>query len=381
MTEEIFARELERRAEREYAGVHGAPLSFEDVRATAQGIRRRRRATAAGAVAAAVALAILVPTVLTGGTNRSQGPEPAPAPPSAPGASVLHDGVVTRPDGSTVPVDVSNENVVDYGVLTDGRVVVALQKPYAVRVFGADGSLQATYPIQVNAVTMSADDRVAAWVDENYQTAVLRSGVAEPVTMDGPPSLGGESPGRIDAVLDAEHLLVGDANTTTGVLTPAGITDLTTSRPLQVTDVSPDGDLWAVQYADDSDPQFGCSGLYDPEAEELVAENCETSLLEFSPDGQHLTGARGDNQMWGSVEIFDLGLDEVGRLEPDGEVIKDWGWADAGHVFATTAVLDGSQQGQGSLVRVAVDGTWLETVTGPVEGPHAESPPEFILSE
>ena len=379
MTEEIFVRELERRAEREYGGVHGAPLSFEDVRGTAQGIRRRRRAAAAGAVAAAVAVAILVPTVLTGGSNRSQGPEPAPAIPTAPGASVLHDGVVTRPDGSTVPVDVSNGNVTNYGVLTDGRVVVALQKPYAVRVFAPDGSLQATYPVQANVVTMSADDTVAAWVDADYRTAVLPSGVPEPVTMEGPPSPGGESPGSIDAVLDAEHLLVGDFNTTTAVLTPAGRTDLTTSQPLRVTDVSPDGELWAVQYADDADPQFGCSGLYDPEAHELVAENCDTSLLEFSPDGRHLTGARGDNQMWGSVEVFDLGLDEVGRVEPDGEVVKDWGWADAEHVFATTAVLGGSQQG--SLVRVAVDGTGPETVTGPVEGPHAESPPDFILSE
>jgi hypothetical protein len=380
MTEETFARELERRADQALGGLHGAPLTFEDVRTRARGIRRRRRAAAAGAVAALVAVAIVVPATLTGGSDRSQGPDPAPPAPTAPGASVLHDGAVTRPDGSTVPVDVSNANVTDFGVLTDGRVVVALQRPYAVRVFAADGRLQATYPVQANVITMSADDSVAAWVDEDYRTAVLRSGVAEPATMDGPPSPGGESPGSIDAVLDAEHLLVGDFNTTTGVLTPEGVTDLTTSEPLRVSDVSPDGGLWAVQLPrPGADPQFGCSGLYDPATEELVAENCDTSLLEFSPDGRHLTGARGDNAMWGSVEVFDVGLREVGRIELEGQVVKDWGWADAEHVLATVAALHGSPQG--TLVRVAADGTAPETVAGPVEGPNAESPPEFILSE
>ncbi|MDI6910100.1 hypothetical protein [Nocardioides sp.] len=380
MTEEIFTRELERRAEREYGGVHGAPLSFEDVRGTAQGIRRRRRAAAAGAVAAAVAVAILVPTVLTGGSNRSQGPDPAPAPPTAPGASVLHDGVVTRPDGGTVPVDVSNENVVNYGVLTDGRVVVATQKPNAVRVFAPDGSLQATYPVQTNVVTMSADDSVAAWVDEKYRTAVLRSGVAEPVTMDGPPSPGGESPGSIDAVLDAEHLLVGDFNTTTGTVTPAGRTDLTTSRPLRVTDVSPDGDLWAVQYADDSDPQYGCAGLYDPAAGELVARSCETAGLTFSPDGKHLLGGFYENNMAGEVAVFDRSLQPVGRFESSGrgDVVSRAAWADATHVLVSGTDWTTSTW---SLTRVGL--AWDDRQVVVPEGPggNPEQVAEFILSE
>ena len=66
--------------------------------------------------------------VLTGGSDRSE-PDPAPAPPVAPvapGASVLHEGVVTLPDGSTVPVDVDNEDVLQMAVLTDGRIVLAV---------------------------------------------------------------------------------------------------------------------------------------------------------------------------------------------------------------------------------------------------------------
>ena len=50
-----------------------------------------------------------------------------------------------------------------------------------------------------------------------------------------------------------------------------------TGKELRVTDVSPDGGLWAVTPVPDVDHQFGCSGLYDPEADRLVARNCNTS--------------------------------------------------------------------------------------------------------
>lgn len=379
MTEEIFVRELERRAEREYGGVHGAPLTFDDVRGKAHSIRRRRRTAAAGAVAAAVAVAILVPTVLTGGTPRSEHPVPAPAP-DVPGASVLHDGVVTRPDGSTVPVDVSNENVTSFGVLTDGRVVVALRKPYAVRVFAPDGSLQATYPVQANVVTMSADDSVAAWVDEDYRTAVLRSGAAEPAHMDGPPSPGGESPGSIDAVLDAEHLLVGDFSTTTGMLTPEGVADLATTQPLRVSDVSPDGELWAVQYADDADPQFGCAGLYDPETGAMAARSCEVANLRFAPDGEHLLSLKGDNNMFGEGTVLDLDLRPVGSFasEGKGDVISRAAWADATHVLVSGTNWTTSTW---SVTRVGL--AWDDPQVVVPEGPggNPELVAEYLLSE
>ena len=52
--------------------------------------------------------------------------------------------------------------------------------------------------------------------------------------------------------------------------------------------------LWAVRYTDDADPQFGCSGVYDPAADQLVTRNCETSRPASSlPDGEHLLGMRG----------------------------------------------------------------------------------------
>ncbi|HEY0950662.1 hypothetical protein [Nocardioides sp.] len=376
MTEETFVRELERRAD----VVHGAPLTFEAVRSKAHGIRRRRRTAVAGAVAAVVAAAILVPTVLTGGTNRSDGPEPAPAIPTVPGASVLHDGVVTRPDGSTVPVDVDNANVTNFGVLTDGRVVVALQEPYVVRVYAGNGSIRAEYPVQANVVVMSADDTVAAWVGEDYRTSVLRSGAAELVTMDGPPSPGGESPGSIDAVLDADHVLVGDHSTTSEVVRPQGKQELTTSEPLRVTDVSPDGDLWAVQYDGGPDSQEGCAGLYDPETATMLARNCEAARLTFSPDGKHLLSLRGDNNMYGEGTILDLDLQPVGSFASSGQgdVISRAAWADATHVLvARTDWTDSTW----SLVRVGLGWDDPEVVVPEQAGGNPEGVAEFVLSD
>ena len=104
MTEETFTRELERRAEH----VHGAPLTFDDVRGKARSIRRRHQGLASAAAAAVIAAVIVIPMALGGGGDRT--PQPAPSPsvalPTVPGSSVLHDGTLQRPDGSQVPTEI-----------------------------------------------------------------------------------------------------------------------------------------------------------------------------------------------------------------------------------------------------------------------------------
>lgn len=381
MTEETFVRELGRRAD----DVHGAPLSLEDVRGKAHAIRRRRRTTAAAAVAAAVAVVVLVPTVLSGGhTKRSEAPEPAPSPPAH--AAVLHDGQLTLPSGGTVELGVDTADVTDLGVLTDGRIVVALQKPYAVRVYAPDGTLSEQYAVQSNAITTSPDDTLAAWVDENFRISVIESGVAAPTTLQGIP-MPGESAGSIDAILGTNcaqggcKALVGDWNTTTGESTVTSHANLATSEPLRVTDVSPDGSLWAVKLPrPDADPQFGCSGLYDPASHRVVAENCDTSLLRFAPDGEHLMGMRGDNAMFPSVEVFDTDLRLVRSWSPGkGAVVKDAVWDDASHLLVVTAGL--GDRPEWSLLRVPIDGGDPEVVAGPEPGPNAEQSATFFLAE
>ncbi|MBB3041362.1 hypothetical protein [Nocardioides soli] len=373
MTEETFVRELERHAD----DVHGVPLTLETVRGRARQIRRRRRAAAVAGVAAAVAAVVLVPAALTGGGSE-RAPEPAP-PLTAPGSSVLHDGVVTKPDGETVPLDVDNSNVTGIAVLTDGRIVLATQRPSAVQVFSAGGGHAATYPVAVNSITASARDDAVAWVGKDLSVRVLSSDVAEPVTLAEIP-MPGEAVGSIDAVLDAEHLLVGDWNTTTGELTQAGYRELAITEPLRVSDVSPDGELWSVQYADDSDPQFGCSGLYDPSSQQMTARTCDTSGLRFAPDGRHLLGLRGDNNMFGEASTYDLELQEIGRYESKGkgDVISRAAWADATHLVVARTDWKTSTW---SLERVDLAWDDPEVVVPEAPGRNPESVQEFVLSE
>ncbi len=387
MSEETFVRELERRAE----DVQPRHFGFEDVRTTAYRIRRRRRLAASGAAAAVVAAVLLVPGMIGGSQHRADAPEPAP-PPSQPGhTAVLHDGQVSLPDGSTVALDLDKRGVSQFGVLTDGRIVVAVSNSQLVKVYGADGALESEHRVAINQVTMSADDTLAAWMDVNSRIVVLESGVAEPTTFEWSIPMPGEAFGSIDAVYgsDCAHdgctVLGGDFNTTTSKvsLTTEPATDLVTSEPLRVAAVSPDGEQWAVSFPPLSDgDQFGCSGVYSPATDVVSARTCDSTYWQFSPDGTHLTAARGDNSMWGSVEVIEWGegVDPVLTYEPDdGFTVKDWGWEDTEHLLVVVAGLDNPSEW--SLLRVPIDGSDVETLVGPVAGPNPEQGSAFVLSD
>ncbi|MBA2956001.1 hypothetical protein GON03_16810 [Nocardioides sp. MAH-18] len=372
MTEETFVRELERRAD----DVHGVPLTFETVRGRAVRIRRRRRVATAAAVAAVVAV-VVAPFALTGGTDQSA-PDPAPAPPVAPGTSVLHERVLTLPDGETIDLPVDNADVSELGVLTDGRIVATLTDSATIRVFGPDGAVQASYPSAYASITMSAADDAVAWVGEDLRVQVLASGVAEPVVLDGIP-MPGEAAGVIDAVLDADHLLVGDGTTTTGTLTTDGYTELATPEPFRVVDVSPDGALWAVTTLPDETQQYGCTGLYDPEARKIVTRSCDVYPLGFSPDGRLLLSGFFENNMVGDVSIVDLDLERVATLDPGGATtaVSRFGWSDPGHVLAGLA---NWQTSDWTLTRFDVDGG-SEALAGRSSGLDPELAAEYVMSE
>lgn len=369
MTEETFVRELERRAER----VEVAPLTFDTVHDRAVRIRRRRRVGVGVAAAVAVA-AVAAPFALGGGTGESA-PDPAPAP-AGRGAAVLHDRALTLPDGRTVDLSVDNADVSQLGVLTDGRIVLVRGDEARIRVLGADGTPLADYPAETNAITMSARDDAVAWLGPDGTIQLLRAGSVEPVAL-GRAELSPEVYPTIDAVLD-DRVLVGDGTVTTSEYGVDGFREITTSEPLRVRDVSPDGSLWAVQYADDADPQYGCAGLYDPAAHEMVARSCDTFLLGFSPDGQHLLGGFFDNNMAGDVAAYDLDLDEVATfVERDGGVVADAAWADPTHVLVAGADFSANTW---ELTRVALDGAG--TVVEPVQpGGNPELVDEFLFSE
>ncbi len=383
MSEDTLVRELERRAE----DVRPRHLGFEEVRASAHRIRRRRRAAVAGGVAVAVAAAVLVPAALLGGSPRSAGPEPITPPPAA-HTAVLHDRQLTLPDGSTVGVELDNRDVTQLGVLGDGRIVAATSRPRAIQVFSPDGEPTASYPVAYNAFTMSPDDDLVAWVDRSARVQVLESGVTEPTPFQWGIPMPGEAVGSIDAVYgsDCAHdgctVLGGDFTTTTTSLSlrsEPGV-DLSTSEPLRVTDVSRAGEHWAVSYPSSQDEQYGCSGIYDVATDEIQARSCETSGLRFAPDDEHLLGMRGDNAMYGQVEVYDRELRQVMVYDPEGKrVVKAAAWADASHLLVVTADL--GPQPQWLLLRVPIDGGEPETVAGPVEGPNPENASPFLLSD
>ena len=375
LTEEL-GWELHRRGD----ALHGAPLTLDAVRGRARVIRRRRRAAAVSSVAAAVALVAAVPAVLSGSLGRADGPQPAPPAPS-PGAhtAVLHDGEVTMPDGRTVALDVRTDDVQQLGVLTDGRLVLAMTKPYAVRVFSGEGALLSTYPVAANVITMSADDDAVAWVADDFTVRVLGSGAAEPTTLAGIP-MPGESAGSIDAVLDPQHLLIGDHTTTSAELTPDGLQDLETSEPLRVSDVSPEGDLWAVSFMATGGHDLGCAGLYDPASDEVVARTCDFYRLRFAPDGAHLLGGYFENNMAADVSVLDRDLTVVGGFTPEGRTaaVSRVGWSDATHLIA--GVTDWKAN-TWSLERIGIAGGDPEVLDGPAAGGNPEMGAEYVLSE
>lgn len=371
MTQETFERELARRADE----VHGAPFSVEDVRGRARQIRRRRAGATAVAAAAVVAAVAVVPTLLSGGSHRSA-PDPAPAPPSG-HVAVLHDGTVTTAGGATVPLPVDNKDVTQLGVLTDGRVVLAMQRPQVIRVYGADGTLRATYRPTYNQITMSVRDDAVAWVGRDLKVRVLSSGAAEPTELGGIP-MPGEAAGTIDAVLDADHLLVGDGTTTEGELTPDGYTELQGPEPFRVADVTPDGDLWAVTFVPEGDQQYGCTGLYDPATRQVLKRSCDVYPLGFAPDGKHLLTGYLENNMASDVKVVDLDLEPVGGYTPDdGTAVSRVAWSDADNLLVVSA---GLADNSWSVQRVGLDGSDPEVLGGPTKGGNPEMVLEYLLS-
>lgn len=391
MNQDSHDHEIGAALEREVSGLHDSPFTLADVQGRARGIRRRRHALAAGVAAAAVAVA--VPSVLLLGStdDRTGGLDPA-APTSsaseavdatAQGASVLRDGTVTRPDGSTVDLAIGDDQVLSFGVLSDGRFVLTTNGRQVVQVLSADGEPEATYPAELNAFEVGATGDRVAWIDDDRRVQVLESGAREPIGMQDLPAVRYQS-WTVDAVLGEQcavsgsscRVLVSHGYDATTEVTLDGVRDLETTETFRVSDVSVDGETWAVAFPPGENQQFGCSGLYDVASGMVTARTCDTSGLRFAPDGQHLEGSRGDNNMAGEVTVLDRDLAPVLTYSPGPQVVSRSGWADP----ETLLVSISDVEGRWSLVRVPIDGSAPTTVVGPVQGGNPEIETEFLPS-
>lgn len=381
---ETLEERLTRSLDHQAGGLHDAPFTVDDVRGRARTIQRRRRGVAAGMVAAVAAIALPVALLSGPGNDRSDGVDPAPEPVVS-GASVLRaGGALTLPDGSRVRPDLPPD-VTDVAVLTDGRIVAPVNRSGGViRVLSPEGALLADHPVEMTGITMGDGARTVAWVDADGTIQVLESGVDEPVAFPGipVPEYGAVT---VHAVLGADcagggcTVLVSDAELTTHRVTLDGATPLQTSVPLQVEAVSPDGATWAVSLKRGANEMHGCAALYDVASDAVTVRNCDTSLLSFSPDGQHLLATRSDGGSFlGEPRILDTDLREVGRITAPGEgVVSSAGWEDPSHLLVSTAAFDGSAW---SLVRVGLDGETDQVLVPPFGGALPETRKEFHIT-
>lgn len=360
-------------------------------------VRRRR-----GVVVAVLVVAVLVVLVgaagvirLAGRSDDEAGPGPAVAEPL--GLTIRSsDGVVTRPDGSTVDTGV-RDGLVEAVVLTDGRVVA--QAPggggaQEVRVYDAEGALAATYDSGPEVLHGSGTS--VAWTMGDGRLGVLRSGGFEPLPIAAPPKLEGDAPrvgyeiatvdcGRpgteCSVVLRYDHergqLLPGIEQDVFLRVTADGWKALA-SEPLQgVLDTSPDGGTRLVTLPD------GCVGLRDGDTASITASTCDRDLAapEFSPDGSLLVSVGADG-----VVVMDRELAPVRTIAfPRGIVHLEHGWTNAGSLLMVVMVEEPVVPGRDPsgdrpgglhdwyLVDVPVDGERAAVVEGPVRGPHHDT--------
>lgn len=382
MNEHLHSDDVGAALQREVSDLHDTPITLGDVRGRARRIQRRRhgvRATAAVALAAVAVPAVL----LLGGTDdRTDGVDPAT--PSITGTAVLHDGTVTLGDGSTVDLAIGDVDVSSFGVLSDGRMVLTTDEPGVVEVFDADGAQVATHPVELNTFATGPTDDTAAWIAPDGRVQVLVAGIREPIGLQALPQRLGYW--MVDAVIGDDcsmsgsscRVLASDGDHTTTVVSMDEVADLDAREDFSVSDVSPDGATWAVEFLPGENEQFGCSGLYDEASDTVTARTCATSNLEFAPDGQHLLGARGDNNMDGRVTVLDRDLTTVLTYDGDRQVVVSRSaWADA---EALLLAVVGVEDQQWSLQRVPIDGSTPTTVVGPVDGGNPELESEFLPS-
>jgi hypothetical protein len=285
------------------------------------------------------------------------------------------------PDGTRHDLGLG-AGVSQFGVLADGRLVLANQRRSRIEVYTADGSLTATYPVDLLALTMGPTDEVAAWT-EGSRVQVLESGRAQPVTLAPMPRSAGTIP-MVDAVTGDHcagggcHAILSDGTSTTSEVSTEGVRGLVTSRPLRVSDVSPDERTWAVAFPPHREQQYGCAGLYDVASATVTARTCATANLRFSPDGEHLVGGYFENNMASEVTVLDRRLRPVLTYAPAQRVVVRVTWADATHLLAAVV---GLADQRWSLERVDIGDGTSTTLAGPAAGGNPEITSAYLFSE
>jgi hypothetical protein len=368
------------------------PLTLDDVKGRATGIRRRRRVVSG--LAAAAVLAVAVPAGLsvvdrTAGTTRpdpgpaasTSDPDPTPQVTEGPGhldartglrsgeagIPVLYDGLAHLPDGGTFELA---GDYTDFVATDDGwaGVVGGIDDTGPLHFLDQDGTVveeaEAT-----RGLAVSHDASVLAYVTPEGDVMV-RTGQ------------GSERLGEVQADLATPAGVVGGAGCDEGCTvytnfeTGSGGGAARTGTPetqepfrlLEVTGVTGDGRVAGIlSYGDDPTKEPGsCSAVLD-DANRQLWRTCDFALGRFSPDGELVLGhpAYRSGEGDGSLAILDA---------DDGTVLAEYVNDAESQAFVLTTAwdVDGSVLGlvrQGMewhLMRFTADGQLSHATSGGV---------------
>lgn len=356
--------------------LHTAPVTLDDVRDRAGGIRRRRRiAAGVGALAVVAVLAPVGVVAMNGDEDGAPSPGATDADdggaPSA-GSGLAHeaDGVIVRADGTSFRPQVEGDPFA-FAPVGDGRWVVQTFDDQSVRGTGIWVLDQQGTPIREYAggesaiATTAVGEQAVAWVDADGAVQVLAAGSDRPVAV-GPGTdatelieVRGDCGDQAGCAVLVETRGRGGARLgrLTGGESQPFLDDIFTS----LSDVSPDGTLVAGMLSLDEMAMESCSGVYDREAGRLLWKTCAASELRFSPDGALVLGL--DPFLDGANHTLNVVIDAR-----DGTVIdqhrgtlydEEWESTD------TWLSVEGAGAGQSRIVRHTVGGG-TEEVAAPL---------------
>lgn len=312
------------------------PLTLDDVKGRARGIRRRRTAVTGLAAAAVLAVAVPVglavtdtagitpddPPVAEGsGTPSPDGtstPDGSPSPEGpqkealttevdensyAPEIPYLYQGAIVRPDGTEVPVEADyqalapagdgwaalrNDNGNMFVDLLDAEGdVTGSERSTGYLAVSADGTVASYATPGGELMTVTADGEPTPLVEPE----ALPDGTLAPVAVIGSESCDQDAEGggcavyfnssdvEVDALAEVEQVDGAWSATSKGIVSP--IPDL-----LNLGGVSPDGSLSGMVSASDTG---SCSVVIGPDGEQLW-KTCDYTLGQFSPDGRYVIG-------------------------------------------------------------------------------------------
>lgn len=379
----------------------GAPLTLSDVKGRATRIRRRRAIAASAAVAAAVA--VIVPTAIAGSDmfDRSDSGRDNVATNPTPGPTDTGGDATSWPQ----KLDTSDLELGDTPGVT-WKQGTTLHTP------GGDLELARDY------------SQVVPYDDDGYMAMSYATGMIyrldangeEIGSTDSQSPLASSSDGRYVLYVGSGTLVLHDNETEGDTVIgsghaqtdPVAVVDGVAYYDVDRNKFPQDGRYWDGQEHDPTPDSrqpwngvsdsglsllhseitdFGsCTTLNGPApAFEVLGENCDFTVENFSPDGEHVMGAPAYRDGFGDTELAVLPADgsaiEAGQVvfhytwqDEQGPTFLDAVWEDDEHLLVITFTQEpGSANGTWQIIRLGLDGS-IEDAVEPFEGSNEDYP-------